>query len=193
AIRDRRLPPPDLLKIDVEGFELEVLRGASATLRSARPRVFVELHGLEAADRRRNVSDIVSHMRGLGYPPPAHLESGATVLDAARHVQEGHLWFAASRKFACWHSSGSRSVGFGNTWSTPTACWVPTSTNSASCPSRTRNCRTCARRWREPPTASNCRARRRCARCSSRSRGASRPGASISFIRTASPPAPSAR
>jgi FkbM family methyltransferase len=95
AIRDRRLPPPDLVKIDVEGFELEVLRGASATLRSARPRVFVELHGLEAADRQRNVRDILCHMRDCGYPPPTHLELGATVSSVTPEIQEGHLWFSA--------------------------------------------------------------------------------------------------
>src|SRR5205085_2897908 len=32
AIRARQLPPPELVKIDVEGFELDVLKGASATL-----------------------------------------------------------------------------------------------------------------------------------------------------------------
>jgi predicted RNA methylase len=36
---------PDFLKIDVEGGELEVLRGAAQTLRSARPRLIVETHG----------------------------------------------------------------------------------------------------------------------------------------------------
>jgi hypothetical protein len=95
AIADRRLRPPDLVKIDVEGFELDVLKGAAATLRSAKPRVFVELHGLEPADRQRNVRDIVCHMRDLGYPPPLHLESGATVVSASQNIQEGHLWFSA--------------------------------------------------------------------------------------------------
>jgi FkbM family methyltransferase len=38
-------PPPTLVKIDVEGAELGVLRGMRQTLHSARPALIVELHG----------------------------------------------------------------------------------------------------------------------------------------------------
>jgi FkbM family methyltransferase len=43
-IRDRDAPPPDAMKIDVEGAELLVLRGAIETMRSVRPMVIVEAH-----------------------------------------------------------------------------------------------------------------------------------------------------
>jgi len=49
------LPPPTLIKIDVEGFEAEVLDGAAATLAQHRPTVFCEAHGgprTEATARR---------------------------------------------------------------------------------------------------------------------------------------------
>jgi FkbM family methyltransferase len=36
---------PDLLQIDVEGAELAVLHGAEATLRKARPKLLIEIHG----------------------------------------------------------------------------------------------------------------------------------------------------
>jgi FkbM family methyltransferase len=36
---------PSIIKIDVEGAELDVLRGATDTLRTARPTVLVEVHG----------------------------------------------------------------------------------------------------------------------------------------------------
>lgn len=41
------LTPPDLIKMDVEGAESAVLRGAHTTLRAARPVVFVALHSAE--------------------------------------------------------------------------------------------------------------------------------------------------
>jgi len=39
------LPVPNLIKIDVEGAEAQVLRGAENTLRRARPFLLIELHG----------------------------------------------------------------------------------------------------------------------------------------------------
>jgi len=48
-------PPPSLIKIDVEGNEHRVLGGARATLRGARPIVFVSIHGREQAAACRDV------------------------------------------------------------------------------------------------------------------------------------------
>jgi FkbM family methyltransferase len=43
------IPPPDLMKLDVEGAEALVLRGGLEVLRRHRPRLLVELHGAEVA------------------------------------------------------------------------------------------------------------------------------------------------
>lgn len=57
----RRLPPPDLIKIDVEGAELGVLRGARATLREHGPALLLATHGAEVH------GSCAAFLRELGY------------------------------------------------------------------------------------------------------------------------------
>lgn len=44
---EMRLRPPNVIKVDVEGAELQVLSGASRTLSEFHPAMFVEIHGTE--------------------------------------------------------------------------------------------------------------------------------------------------
>lgn len=53
--------PPQVMKIDVEGAELDVLRGGAATIGRFRPRLFVEAHSPELA------RDCASFLEALGY------------------------------------------------------------------------------------------------------------------------------
>ncbi len=52
----RELPPPDCLKIDVEGAAAAALRGATRTLAEFRPTVYIELHGPE---EQQGVRDLI--------------------------------------------------------------------------------------------------------------------------------------
>lgn len=60
-IDDLELAPPALIKVDVEGFEWEVLSGAATTLARYRPVVYYE------AQTQRNFDKIYHLMTGLGY------------------------------------------------------------------------------------------------------------------------------
>jgi FkbM family methyltransferase len=54
-------PPPDAMKIDVEGFEYEVLNGGREILTQRRPKLIVEHHGDALRDRTSEL------LRSFGY------------------------------------------------------------------------------------------------------------------------------
>lgn len=58
---EKKLRPPNVIKIDVEGAEWYVLQGATRTLSEHRPRVFVEVHG------RQQHADCREFLAAQGY------------------------------------------------------------------------------------------------------------------------------
>jgi FkbM family methyltransferase len=80
----RRLRPPSLVKIDVEGAEIDVLRGMIRILRVHRPPVIYELDAATRDALEHKAREIAAFMTGTGYtltPLPASYP------DAAWHVQ----------------------------------------------------------------------------------------------------------
>jgi len=67
------IPPPDVLKIDTEGAELQVIEGARETIARHGPAIVCELHDTNAA--------FVALMDELGYAA-TNLDGPAAVLDA---------------------------------------------------------------------------------------------------------------
>jgi FkbM family methyltransferase len=65
-IDDLRLPACHLLKIDVEGMELEVLQGAAATIAQHHPLLYVEI---DRADKR---DDVIRWLDARGYALYVH-------------------------------------------------------------------------------------------------------------------------
>ncbi len=92
-IEECGLPAPTFLKIDVEGFELDVLRGAAQTLARGRPALFIEIHGETLAGKQRNAAAVVQFLHEAGYGPIQHIESGTEVRPGNSDVAaQGHLY-----------------------------------------------------------------------------------------------------
>jgi FkbM family methyltransferase len=77
ALDDLDAPPPALVKIDVEGAELEVLAGMTRLLREQRPIVVCEMHGLNA--------EFCASMRDAGYAV-SNLDGPEPVEEAGENV-----------------------------------------------------------------------------------------------------------
>lgn len=87
------ISPIDFIKIDVEGHEFEVLRGAYETLSKQNPIVYVEIHSKDL------IEPIVEYMRFLGYTDQEHItvcmpdkETGGTIW-----LTTGYLFYREGR------------------------------------------------------------------------------------------------
>jgi FkbM family methyltransferase len=86
------LPTPQFVKIDVEGMELDVLRGMRELLRRDQPTIYLEMHGATLQAKRANATRIVQELAASGYEHLLHIETGAVITPSAPELPaEGHL------------------------------------------------------------------------------------------------------
>ena len=71
VIVEKSLPQPDFIKIDVEGFEYDVLLGAKNTLSNSKPILFIEIANSLKRHDKTFINDkskiIFDLLRNLGY------------------------------------------------------------------------------------------------------------------------------
>lgn len=95
-VRAGGLPPPDFVKIDVEGLELHVLEGMRETIAQSKPQLYIEMHGAGMEAKRLNAQAVVELLIGDGYDL-LHVESGRLVsLGTSVIASEGHLYCEAA-------------------------------------------------------------------------------------------------
>ncbi|MEA5464689.1 FkbM family methyltransferase [Leptothoe sp. PORK10 BA2] len=84
---------PDLIKLDVEGFEPKVLRGMQSLLAKVRPAFFIELHGFMLTTERTNYwRELVEPLLSLGYEIK-HIETDQSIsLKMTTPPLSGHLY-----------------------------------------------------------------------------------------------------
>jgi FkbM family methyltransferase len=89
--REKHLPLPNFIKIDVEGAEYDVLRGMQETMRLSKPELFIEVHGDDAQAKIANVNRLITLLTVCGYSV-RHIETGVEVTTKSyAFAAEGHL------------------------------------------------------------------------------------------------------
>jgi hypothetical protein len=66
AVREYELPPPDFIKIDVQGFEDRVINGGKEIIKQAKY-CMLELSLVSLYEESKLITDINSLMRSLGF------------------------------------------------------------------------------------------------------------------------------
>jgi FkbM family methyltransferase len=86
-------PPPDVIKMDIEGFETRAVRGMRETLRKYRPELLIELHPRAIAELGDDPGDLDAFLDELGYDREVLHEPSATT---EQHSQF-HVRYTARR------------------------------------------------------------------------------------------------
>ncbi|NSW78203.1 MAG: FkbM family methyltransferase [Chthonomonadetes bacterium] len=89
-IKRFELPTPDYVKVDVEGYEVRVLRGAMQTIQQHKPAFFIEIHRL--AGDMPTTGKVIEILDAYGYTF-YHVVSGVHIgIDTCQDVRGGHLY-----------------------------------------------------------------------------------------------------
>ena len=84
-IKRKLLTKPDFIKIDVEGFETEVLKGMIKTMKRFKPELFIEIHGKL---KKETVKIILERDYSI-----YHVESDTTITSLNYPlIEEGHIY-----------------------------------------------------------------------------------------------------
>jgi hypothetical protein len=89
---NQNLPKPDIVKIDVEGLELDVLEGMKQTIARYNPQLIIEIHGHDVQSKIDNIKKVVRVLIDCGYSI-YHIESENRItLSNSEIAKEGHLY-----------------------------------------------------------------------------------------------------
>ena len=82
----------DLIKIDVEGFEYQVLLGLTQTLQKHRPRIIFEYDSNYWLSNGQKIADCWSFLQSLGYTLYQITPVGCALLHGAENIEGGNVF-----------------------------------------------------------------------------------------------------
>ncbi|MCE3278814.1 MAG: methyltransferase FkbM family [Bacteroidetes bacterium] len=66
-VANNNIPKVDLIKIDVEGFEHEILKGGAKTIQQFKPVMFIEVDNSNLQEQNTSAAELINYIRELGY------------------------------------------------------------------------------------------------------------------------------
>jgi len=91
-ISSEKTPLPDFIKIDVEGFEFDVLKGMINILENKKPNLYIEIHGATFKKKEENIFNIVKLLKSYNYNIK-HIETKEIItLENTINAREGHIF-----------------------------------------------------------------------------------------------------
>ena len=81
-VSEKKIYLPSIMKIDVEGYEFEVIKGLEETIRKAKPIIFLEIHPTLLRNLGRVKDDVINLLEEMNYK---------TVHSSIRGKQEHHI------------------------------------------------------------------------------------------------------
>lgn len=66
-IEQKKITKIDLIKIDVEGFELEVIKGAKEVLKKHKPKLFIEVDDNNLKEQNTSAKELIEYLLTFGY------------------------------------------------------------------------------------------------------------------------------
>jgi hypothetical protein len=74
--------PIQFIKIDVEGYEMEVLKGGEQTIRKHMPTMVIELNDMNLKNQNSSAKEVVKLIEGIGYKEVINLKTMKTLEDS---------------------------------------------------------------------------------------------------------------
>jgi len=90
--KDKHLPVPDFIKIDIEGMEYHALLGMQNILTKYHPELYIEIHGADPEDKIYIIENVYQLLKNWGYSS-YHVETGTILGDDNWFIANvGHIY-----------------------------------------------------------------------------------------------------